>query len=89
MSATVTAQYFRGVLCRRCGKPVRIPALVSKRESESHVPHDSNDMQFHLASQVFVLRCRSCHKESIYATNQIVDCAFTQVSADAARAASL
>ncbi len=79
MSATATAQDFRGVLCRRCGKPVRVPDLVSKRESASHLPNDSRDSQSHLVSQVFVLRCHSCQKESIYAINQIVDCTFTQV----------
>jgi hypothetical protein len=90
MSATTTAQHFRGVLCRRCGKPVRIPDLVSKRESASHLPHDSSDMQYHLVSQVFVLRCRTCQKESVYAINQIVDCAFTHVPpASGTKAASL
>jgi hypothetical protein len=79
MSATATAQCFRGVLCRRCSKPVRVPDLVSKRESASHLPNDSGDSKYHLVSQVFVLRCHSCQKESIYAINQIIDCAFTQV----------
>ncbi len=79
-AAAVAPQHFRGVLCRRCGKPVRIPEMVSKRESASHLPHESDDTQYHLVSQVFVLRCRSCQKESVYAINQIVDCAFTQVS---------
>jgi hypothetical protein len=78
MSATATAQHFRGVLCRRCGKAVRVPDLVTKRESASPLPKDLGDMQYHLGSQVFVLRCRSCQKESVYAINQIVDCAFTQ-----------
>jgi len=79
-AAAVAPQHFRGVLCRRCGKPVRIPEMVSRRDSASHLPHDSDDNQYHLVSQVFVLRCRSCQKESVYALNQIVDCAFTQVS---------
>ncbi len=90
MSATATAQYFRGVLCRRCGKPVRIPDLVSRRDSASHLRQDSNDNQHHLVSQVFVLRCHACQKESIYAINQIVDCTFTQVSpASGTKSASL
>jgi hypothetical protein len=80
-AAAVASEHFRGVLCRRCGKPVRVPEMVSKRESASHLPHDSEDTQYHLVSRVFVLRCRACQKESIYAINQIVDCAFTQVSA--------
>jgi len=84
-AAAVTAQNFRGVLCRRCGKPVRIPEMVSKRESASHHPQDSEDTQYHLVSQVFVLRCRACQKESVYALNQIVDCSFTQVSPRAAQ----
>jgi hypothetical protein len=88
-AAAIAAQHFRGVLCRRCGKPVRIPEMVSKRESASHLP-DSNDPQYHLVSQVFVLRCRACQKESVYAINQIVDCAFTQVSpASGTKSASL
>ncbi len=89
-AAAVAAQHFRGVLCRRCGKPVRIPEMVSKRESASHLPRDSDDSQYHLVSQVFVLRCRACQKESVYAINQIVDCAFTQVSpASGTKSASL
>ncbi len=90
MSATSDAEHFRGVHCRRCGKPVRVPDLVTRRESASHVPHDSSDMQYHLISQVFVLRCHSCQKESIYAINQIVDFAFTQAPpVSGAKAATL
>ena len=68
--------HFRGVHCRHCGKPVRVPALVIKKESASHDDHDANDLQYHLISKVFVLRCHSCRKESIYAINQIVDFSF-------------
>jgi len=68
---------FRGVLCRHCGKPVRIPSIVLKKDSECHGIHDENDTHFHLISRVFVLRCRSCERESVYDINQIVDCAFT------------
>jgi hypothetical protein len=78
MSAAATAQRFRGVLCRHCGKPVRIPAIVLRKDSENRGIQDADDAQFHLISRVFVLRCRSCERESIYAINQIVDCAFTQ-----------
>jgi hypothetical protein len=49
-----------------------------KNESavHGHGEHSQDDMQYHLISQVFVLRCRSCHKESVYSINQIVDCSF-------------
>jgi hypothetical protein len=73
MAAVAKAHHFRGVVCRHCGKPIRIPNLVLKKESESRGHHDSNDMQYHLISRVFVLRCRACEKEAIYAISQITD----------------
>jgi len=78
MSAAASAHRSRGVLCRHCGKPVRIPAFVLRKDTENQGHHDANDTQFHLISRVFVLRCRSCERESIYAINQIVDCTFVQ-----------
>jgi hypothetical protein len=78
MSAVATSPRFRGVLCRHCGKPVRIPGIVLRKDSECQGHHDPNDEHFHLISRVFVLRCRSCEREAIYAINQIVDCAFSQ-----------
>jgi hypothetical protein len=73
MAAVAKSAQFRGVLCRHCGKPVRVPGIVLRKDSESHGT-DSNNAEFHLVSRVFVLRCRSCERESIYAINQIVDC---------------
>jgi len=72
---TVTKSNFRGVLCHHCGKPVRVPSLVMRQESACQGNLDGDDTTFHLISRVFVLRCRSCEKESVYAINQIVDCA--------------
>ena len=77
MSATATSAQFRGVLCRHCGKPVRIPGIVLRKDSEFH-GHDPIDEQFRLISRVFVLRCRACQREAIYAINQIVDCTCSQ-----------
>ena len=84
MSAEPVSQHFRGVLCHHCGKPVRIPSLVSKKESAYLGKHEENDSHFLLVSRVFVLRCRACERESIYAINQIVDCAPPQTMAAAA-----
>ncbi len=84
MSAEPVSQHFRGVLCRHCGKPVRVPSIVSKKESAYLGTHEENDSQFQLVSRVFVLRCRACERESIYAINQIVDCALPQPMAAAA-----
>lgn len=78
MSDEPSSQCFRGVLCRHCGKPVRIPSSVLRKDSENQRHHDSDDTSFHLVSRVFVLRCRSCERESIYAIDQIVDCTFAQ-----------
>lgn len=81
MPADSALQHFRGVHCRYCGKPVRIPGIVMKKDSECQGIHDASDTKFTLISRVFVLRCRSCEKESVYAINQIVDCAFAPPSA--------
>ena len=81
MSAEPVSQHFRGVLCHHCGKPVRIPGIVSRKESAYLGKHAENDSQFLLVSRVFVLRCRSCERESIYAINQIVDCVPPQTMA--------
>lgn len=77
MFADSSSQHFRGVLCHHCRKPVRVPGIVLKKDCECHGIHDENDTHFHLVSRVFVLRCRSCERESVYTIDQIVDCAFT------------
>jgi cytochrome c-type biogenesis protein CcmH/NrfF len=80
MSVDTSAEHYRGVHCRRCGKPVKVPALVAKKESASIQEHDENDAEYHLISKVFVLRCHACRKESIYSINQIVDVALVAQS---------
>jgi hypothetical protein len=72
-SETAQKPNFRGVKCHHCGKPVRVPSSVMRQESASHGSHEESDRTFHLISRVFVLRCRSCEKESVYAINQIAD----------------
>jgi len=81
-AASASLQHFRGVHCRHCGKPVRIPGIVLRKDSESQGHHDADDARFHLISRVFILRCRSCERESIYSINQIVDCTFAQSAAN-------
>ena len=63
------SETFRGVHCCRCGKPVRVPNVIANRETDS-VPIAENSQ--HLVSQVFVLRCRACGRESVYSVNQVV-----------------
>jgi hypothetical protein len=58
---------FRAVICHRCEKPIRIPNKLEQRALLSS--ETGKDME----SQVFVLRCRSCERESVYSVNQIAD----------------
>jgi len=34
MASPAVASKFRAVLCRHCAKPIRVPALIMKKESE-------------------------------------------------------
>ncbi len=74
LAVSSATEHFRGVLCRHCGKPVRVPGIVLRKDSEWRGQHDAGDSHFHLISKVFVLRCRACEREGIYAINQIMDC---------------
>ena len=79
MSSPVVSERFRAVLCRHCGKPIRVPGLVTRRESEFQGLSDSGDSRYQLVSRVFNVRCRSCERESVYSVNQIVDHPFPLV----------
>ena len=76
MASPAVASKFRAVLCRHCAKPIRVPALIMKKESEFQSLTDSSDIHYHLISRVFNVRCRSCERESVYSINQIVDYPF-------------
>ncbi len=73
MSSPVVSERFRAVVCRHCGKPIRVPSLVTRRELEFHSLSDSTSTQYQLISRVFNVRCRCCERESVYSINQIVD----------------
>jgi hypothetical protein len=62
-------EIFLSVRCRHCEKFIRVSGSVAKKAS--HVTSNTEDWQ--LSSQVFVLRCRSCEKESVYTVNQVVN----------------
>jgi hypothetical protein len=73
MSSSAVAPKIRAVVCRHCGKHIRVPALVSRRESAFSGLTDSGDIHYQLISRVFNVRCRCCERESVYSINQIVD----------------
>jgi hypothetical protein len=59
---------FRGVVCLHCKAPVPVPAIVGNMQAA-----DEGTDAFQRKSQVFNLRCPSCHKEKPYRTREIVD----------------
>ena len=58
---------FRAVICHRCTKPVRVSQKLENRAV--HRASEGKDIE----SQVFVLRCGACERESVYSVSQIVD----------------
>jgi hypothetical protein len=59
---------FRGVVCLHCKAAVPVPAIVGCAQAAN----DETE-SFLRKSQVFNLRCPSCHKEKPYRTKEIVD----------------
>jgi hypothetical protein len=59
---------FRGVVCLHCKAPVPVPAIVGSLQTASDETESSQRK-----SQVFNLRCPTCHKEKPYRTREIVD----------------
>jgi hypothetical protein len=78
LAVSSATEHFRGVLCRHCGKPVRVPGLVLRKDRETQGYHDASDSHYQLISRVFVLRCRACQREGIYSISQILDCCANQ-----------
>jgi hypothetical protein len=62
-----TLETFRAVICHRCARPIRISQKLENRAA--HRASVGKDVE----SQVFVLRCLACQRESVYSVNQIVD----------------
>jgi hypothetical protein len=59
---------FRGVICLHCKAPIPVPAIVGSLQLA-----DDGTESSQRRSQVFNLRCPSCHKEKPYRTREIVD----------------
>jgi hypothetical protein len=71
MQATLDQQKFRGISCRYCGRPIRLPASILKRE-HSFKQNEPNPTQ-EWRSKVFPHRCNKCRVEAIYSLDEIVD----------------
>jgi hypothetical protein len=60
---------FRGVMCLHCKASIPVPAIVGDLQLA-----DSKDGELQQRkSQVFNVRCPSCHKEKPYRTREIVE----------------
>jgi hypothetical protein len=69
MTTEIERPTFRGVVCLHCKAHIPVPAIVGSLQGSS-----SEDMELSQRnSQVFNLRCPSCHKEKPYRTREIVD----------------
>ena len=66
MTTETEPQTFRGVVCLHCNAPIPVPAIVGSLQSADEGATQGR-------SQVFNLRCPSCHKEKPYRTREIVD----------------
>jgi len=68
MTIETEPQTFRGVVCLHCKASIPVPAIVG-----SYQPSEDGAEASQRKSQVFNLRCPSCHKEKPYQTREIVD----------------
>ena len=60
---------FRGVACLHCKAPIPVPAIVRSMQESAKEETEASPRK----SQVFNLRCPSCHKEKPYRTREIED----------------
>jgi len=67
--AQALAPTLQGVICRNCGKPIRLSAKVIKRRTASNATETNQNPDF--ITQVFSARCRRCQKESLYTLAEI------------------
>lgn len=79
MSAVAFEVTSRGVSCRYCGKPIRLSTAMAKRQAAIKSTETTQNPD--LVTKVFQARCRRCHKESLYALEEIAD--FTESRTDA------
>ena len=65
MTAVIPDVVTHGVVCRNCGKPIRLSrALLNRR-----IATVNSD----LASKIFPARCRRCGRENLYSIDETSD----------------
>ena len=71
MHAAIVPATFRGVVCRRCGKPIRVRQAILNRENSLN--HSDPGFAQEWCSRTFSHRCKACGAEAVYALQQISD----------------
>lgn len=71
MSAETISPPHRVILCVYCGKSVHLPENILRRASS--LRNEESNSTEHLLSRVFLLRCRACVREAVYAIDQVID----------------
>src|ERR1700688_3184194 len=69
MTTETERSIFRGVVCLHCKAPIPVPAIVGSLQATENAGTEASLRK----SQVFNLRCPSCHKEKPYRTREIVE----------------
>jgi hypothetical protein len=69
MTIETDSRQIRGVVCLHCKTPIAVPAVVG----HTGFAHRDGSESEQGNSQVFNLRCPSCHKEKPYWTREIVN----------------
>jgi hypothetical protein len=64
---------YEGPCCVYCGKPLHPSKNIIRRANA--IREQESNSTAHLMSRVFLLRCRSCVRETVYTIDQFVRCA--------------
>lgn len=68
MTTEIERPTFRGVVCLHCKASIPVPAIVGTLQAADSKEAETSQRK----SQVFNVRCPSCHKERPYRTREIV-----------------
>jgi ribosomal protein S27E len=68
-AASPTVAKFRGVLCRFCGKAIRLTGSTAEKEAAFN--QDESKERHNLRSRVFPLRCKRCGTEGVYVFTEV------------------
>jgi hypothetical protein len=69
MTSEMTEKSYQAVRCSYCSEPIPL----STRLLEIFVAESDNTTESQCQSQVFILRCEACSKESRYLKTEIVN----------------